>query len=471
MINAGDAVVKLGLDKTQFENGMKQAADKTQQGAQRMQKGMRIAAVAITAVGLAGLKLVADARKMNAQLAQVAITAGHTTAEMRGLALELSNVTFRLGSVINTLGILTRAGVTDEQQMKDNANAFDALADAIGSNAETVADTLIPAYRIFGDELPRTAEDLDRVTWMSKKSLASFQDLGPVLDYLAAYGQDLNLTFEDLISILAILAERGVTGSAVTKLFRTAITQAATEGRSLNEVLGITSGELDTYNQKIGEEAVGATQAYADVANEQFGVMDKLKSAWEDLTLKMGSALTPLEPVFALMSGLGPIMLMLSMTSIPQLIANMKLLVTGFIGLAVAAGKAVASLVVLAASKIWAWASTIPIAGIAIAVAGVAALAASIAMIKNKATALAEGGIVTQPTRALIGEAGPEAVIPLSKGMPGAKEIHVHIGSYMGDEVSLRQFGRKLKEVLQEDDRRSAFGQVNQGWYYGRSSL
>ena len=90
----------------------------------------------------------------------------------------------------------------------------------------------------------------------------------------------------------------------------------------------------------------------------------------------------------------------------------------------------------------------------------------------DEATALAEGGIVTQPTRALIGEAGPEAVIPLSRaGLPGTKEIHLHIGNYMGDEVSLRQFGRKLKEILQEDDRRSAFGQVNQGWFYGRSSL
>uniref|UniRef100_UPI0005538D01 hypothetical protein n=1 Tax=Chryseobacterium hispalense TaxID=1453492 RepID=UPI0005538D01 len=30
--------------------------------------------------------------------------------------------------------------------------------------------------------------------------------------------------------------------------------------------------------------------------------------------------------------------------------------------------------------------------------------------------ALADGGIVTGPTIALIGEAGPEAVVPLSKG-------------------------------------------------------
>ena len=471
-IDAGDAVIKMGLDKAQFQQGMNQVTNETTAGMKKMQNSMRIAAVAMTAIGLAALKVVADARKMNAELKQIGITAGLSEKAMRSLALELSNVTFRLGSVINTLGVLSRAGVTNEQDLKDHANAFDALADAVGSNAETMAEMLIPAYKMFGDALPRTASDLDRLTWMVKNTMVSMQDLGPVFDYVAAYGQDLNLTMNDLISIMAILAERGITGSAVTKLFRTAITQATNEGKSLNEVLGITTSDMDAYTQKIGTEAVGATQAYADAANEQFGIMDKLKSAWEDMTLRLGSFLTPLEPVFALMSGLGPIMLMLSMTSIPQLVANLKLLVTGFIGIATAAGKAVASLVILAASKIWAWASAIPVAGIAIAVAGVAALAASIALIKNKATALAEGGIVTQPTRALIGEAGPEAVIPLSKGgLPGTKEIHVHIGNYMGDEVSLRQFGRKMKEIMQEDDRRSAFPQVNQGYFYGRSGL
>lgn len=475
MINVGDAVVKLGLDKTQFSQGMKQVETDTNTRLKKMQTGMRITAVAITAVGLAGLKLVADALKMNAQLAQVAITAGTTTAEMRGLALELSNVTFRLKSVINTLAILTRAGVTDEEQMKDNANAFDALADAIGSTAETIAETLIPAYMMFGTELPRTAEDLDRLTWMVKKTMVSFQDLAPVLDYVAAYGQDLELTFDDLISIMAILAERGITGSAVTKLFRTAITQAATEGKALHEVLGITNETLDTYNEKIGVEAVGATQDYADVANEQFGIMDKLASKWEDLTLAMGSALTPLEPVFALMTALGPIMLAMSMTTLPGLIRNLRLSAGALIGWAAAAGKAVAAAVVLAAAKIWAWAATIPIAGIAIAIAGVVALGISLALIRKKAMAaaagLAEGGIVTRPTRALIGEAGPEAVIPLSKsGLMGSREVHIHIGNYMGDESSMRQLVRRIGQVLQEDSRRSTFGQVNQGWYYGRSA-
>ena len=52
--------------------------------------------------------------------------------------------------------------------------------------------------------------------------------------------------------------------------------------------------------------------------------------------------------------------------------------------------------------------------------------------------AMAEGGIVTGPTTALIGEAGAEAVIPLDKmaGMMGSQTVNV-IGKISGDDIVL----------------------------------
>ena len=473
-ISVGDAVVKLGLDKTKFNEGMRSAGDETDAAAKKMQTGMRIAGAAITAVGVAGLKLVADARKMNAELAQTAITTGISTGEMRGLALELSNVTFRLKSVIATLELLARAGIRSKEELAAIANAFDALADATGSEAEVVADQLIPAFRVFGLELPKTAEDLDQFTWLVKNTLINLSDFASVMDYVAMYGSELNVTLEQMVAIMAILNDRGMSGASATRLFRTAVSQATREGISLNEALGLSNEIMAEYINKIGIEAVGATQMYADVANEQYGIMDKLASGWEDLTFAVGSFLTPLEPVFALMSALGPIILALSLTTLPQLIANIKATAVAFVGYAAAAAKAVGALIAKAAASIWAWASSIPIAGIALGIAGVAALITSIALAKRKAseatTGLAEGGIVTRPTRALIGEAGPEAVIPLSQaGFTGPRELHLHIGNYMGDEMSRRQLVRDIDRMLKEESRRSAFG-MNQSYYYGRSA-
>ncbi|MFA5128578.1 MAG: tape measure protein [Patescibacteria group bacterium] len=54
---------------------------------------------------------------------------------------------------------------------------------------------------------------------------------------------------------------------------------------------------------------------------------------------------------------------------------------------------------------------------------------------------LASGGIVSRPTLAMIGEAGPEAVVPLSRGFAGAGAggitININGGTYLSEEAAL----------------------------------
>jgi len=58
--------------------------------------------------------------------------------------------------------------------------------------------------------------------------------------------------------------------------------------------------------------------------------------------------------------------------------------------------------------------------------------------------ALASGGIVTRPTLALVGEAGPEAVVPLD--LAGIGGVYVRI-EHMEVQDG-RDFGRQLDEEL-----------------------
>jgi phage-related protein len=66
--------------------------------------------------------------------------------------------------------------------------------------------------------------------------------------------------------------------------------------------------------------------------------------------------------------------------------------------------------------------------------------------------ALAKGGIVTSPTLALIGEAGPEAVVPLGKmdGMGSGKTVNLHFyGPIMGTKEAVGKF---VRDALNEYD-------------------
>jgi hypothetical protein len=141
---------------------------------------------------------------------------------------------------------------------------------------------------------------------------------------------------------------------------------------------------------------------------------------------------------------------------------------TAFKGLASDALKAVGSIVsglvsetvkVVAAKQVQAIASVIAsvmasipfplnIALVGGAIAGVSAL--------FHALHLAEGGIVTGPTFALIGEAGPEAVIPLSKaskaGIGGGIQIHMtnHFHGDIKTDADIESFSAKMGLKIQQ---------------------
>lgn len=225
-INVGDAVMTLGLDSTKFDSDMSQVKAKTASGFETLKKSIVPVSAAIAAVSVVGLKMADTARKMNADLTATGITIGKTEKEMRDMALSVTNVTFPLKSVISTFDLLARAGVRTEADMKDVANAFDALADATNSSAEKVAEQLIPAYKAFNLELPRTAAEMDKFTWLTKNTTIDLADFATTMDIIAKEGGPaLGLSMEDVIAILANFEAQGITGTAATRKLREVITE------------------------------------------------------------------------------------------------------------------------------------------------------------------------------------------------------------------------------------------------------
>ena len=82
--------------------------------------------------------------------------------------------------------------------------------------------------------------------------------------------------------------------------------------------------------------------------------------------------------------------------------------------------------------------------------------------IRASVLAMAEGGIVTRPQIALIGEAGPEAVIPLDKASGLGMQVNVQIDADMivADDESVVRTGRKLAGAMVDEFRdRGLIGQ------------
>ena len=68
---------------------------------------------------------------------------------------------------------------------------------------------------------------------------------------------------------------------------------------------------------------------------------------------------------------------------------------------------------------------------------------------------LASGGIVTSPTLAMIGECGPEAVVPLGRGGAGGITINI-----LGPTYGFDDFEERVTEAIQDGVRRGGFGGI-----------
>jgi len=72
----------------------------------------------------------------------------------------------------------------------------------------------------------------------------------------------------------------------------------------------------------------------------------------------------------------------------------------------------------------------------------------------------AKGGIFTRPTRAIIGEAGPEAVIPLSnnKAMPGGDTyVYIQAVDTQSFDDAIRRNPGSILKVIRKDERENIY--------------
>ena len=266
---------------------------------------------ALTAAGAAGLKLAGDSKKLTGQLNTTALGLGVTTGELRNLTAETANVTFPIKEVMASFDLLTRAGMDDSAQMAKSATAFDTLGDAIGKPASAVTKSLIPAFKAFNIGLEDAGKHTDAFTWLTRNTTIGLDEFSSAMSYLAPDIDTLGLSMEDTVAIMAALEAKGISGSAATREFRTAVTAAANGESSLTGALGLTSEELAIYQGELAN-STGLTDEYAEAANAQYGTIDKLKHSMSELTFKMGANLEPLEGMFAGMTALGPVIMLAS---------------------------------------------------------------------------------------------------------------------------------------------------------------
>ena len=405
--------------------------------------------LAATGLGIAIVGLTDDAKKVNAGFADTAITAGVTTDAMRELALSTSDAGFPLSEVANTFSLLTREGVRGDEQLQSIAKSFDTLGDATGVAADTVTASMIPALNAFDIPLTEVGQHIDGLTYLTKNSTIDLLDFTSTTTALGPKLNAMGLSLEDTEAIMLALSKAGYQGTAATRLFRSAVSDAEGDTSKLYASLGLTEEGVAGFRTEI-DNATGSAEKYAAAADSAIGTTDKAKNMFDEFKLSAGSLLEPLDGLGAVLSIGGP--MLVGLTQLPALIGGVN---AAFLFLAanpiVLVIAAVALLVlglyyletqfhvitntINVLGQVWdivwggmletlKWSVNLIIDGINLLINGLNTVSSMGGLTGNTFTVqtiphLAQGGIVTSPTIAMIGEAGPEAVVPLSRGSAG----------------------------------------------------
>lgn len=307
-MNVFEIFGKLALEGQ--ENVKKELTD-VEKMAAKVSTALKITGAVFTAVGVAGLKMVSDARQVNATLASTAITLGTTSQKLREITLATTNAGFTVADIAKTFDVLVRSGVRNTEELQKSAEAFDALADATGGEADTVASQLIPVFKLFGIELPQTSAELDKFTWLAKNTSITIDEFASAMTRLAPEMKASGTSIDDAQMALAILSERGIIGRAAISELNDAVMRSIENHTTLATEIRATAAEMNSYETSI-KEATGLTDKHAAAMETQITFMDKVKQKFSEITLAASGFLTPLEPILALMTALGPILLFFS---------------------------------------------------------------------------------------------------------------------------------------------------------------
>jgi len=385
------------------------------------------------------IKMFLDWVRVNADLVKnvmkIIAVVGISLTVFGGLALALAGIVTGVSFVISTLGplISTLVLLTAKVLMVGTVvgglgKAFYDMRDDIKVITDWIVDKLIGAFNILMQKFPA----------LGKLAKSFGQDVRTIFDFLkdeipkVLEGSEVGKWFQGMKDNLIALKEQAAMFGDDIKLQVDALIERLNEAKdeaaeiSRNVFQEFTDGWTAAAEQTKGIffEIGGAFRKMYDGMYQGFGkamasmivqgksFSETMKNIWDTLTEAL----------------LATIISMVAKMIAEELLLGLKVL-------AIESGKGMAKAISAHAG--------FPIVGIGMGLAAAAAIAASIGAIK-----FAKGGIVTQPTLGLVGEAGPEAIIPLSG--PNAPEFMTGGGTFnVTVNVSAERSAGTLAEIAE----------------------
>ena len=184
-------------------------------------KAMMPASVAVTGIGVAGLKVATDFEKAMSGVQAITGATGDDFEQLRNTAINLGATTaFSAGEVAEAMIEMAKAGWSTAQIIDGMAGVLDATA-ASGEGLGSVATIVADAITGFGMEAKDSARVADLLTQAANSGTIGITDLGESYKYVAPMAQSMGLSIEDVTTAISAMSMAGIKGSQAGTSLRT----------------------------------------------------------------------------------------------------------------------------------------------------------------------------------------------------------------------------------------------------------
>lgn len=285
-MNVFELFAKLGLNTTEYEEGLQEAEKKGSGFGKALGKAAKVAGAAVvgasTAVVGFGAESVKAGMSFDSSMSQVAATMGKTVDEitnLRDFAQEMGSTTaFSATQAADALNYMALAGYDAETSMSMLPNVLN-LAAAGGIELAEASDMVTDASSALGLSIEETTVMVDQMAKASSASNTSVAQLGQAILTVGATASNMSGGTQELATILGVLADNGIKGAEGGTHLRNillSLQDAADEEGLITFSNGIEDVSISLY------DAEGNMRSIIDVITEMQSGMEGMSQQAQD---------------------------------------------------------------------------------------------------------------------------------------------------------------------------------------------
>lgn len=227
---------------------------------------------AVSAVGVAGLKVATDFETAMSSVKAITGATGEEFELLREKAIDLGATTaFSSGEVAEAMTEMGKAGWSTQQILDGMGGVLDATAasgESLGSVATIVADSITG----FGLAASDSARVADLLTQAANSGTIGITDLGESYKYIAPIAQSMGMSIEDVATAISAMSMAGIKGSQAGTAIRTVLTNMAKPTDTVAaamENLGISITNSDGTFKSLNEIVTIMRTSFSGLTDDQ----------------------------------------------------------------------------------------------------------------------------------------------------------------------------------------------------------